>query len=45
MSEPMDYGVASAHDFPDCIPCQMWRDAGASWPRPCLTHYQGEPSR
>lgn len=38
------YGaVPTAEDFPDCRACQMWRDAGASWPRPCRQHYGGEP--
>jgi hypothetical protein len=22
----------------------MWQDAGASWPRPCFEHYDGEPT-
>lgn len=35
--------VPTAKDFPDCRECQMWRDAGASWPRPCKKHYRGEP--
>lgn len=35
----------TALDFPDCRPCQMWEDAGASWPRPCKKHYQGELER
>lgn len=29
----------TALDFPDCRACQMWKDAGASWPRPCKRHY------
>lgn len=34
--------VPTALDFPDCSRCQSWRDAGASWPRPCAEHYGGE---
>ena len=36
--------VPTALDFPDCRACQMWKDAGASWPRPCKKHYGGEPA-
>lgn len=35
--------LLTADDFPDCEACQMWRDAGASWPRPCFRHYTAEP--
>jgi len=41
--ENMDYGVATADNFPSCEPCQDWREAGAWWPRPCARHYEGEP--
>ena len=34
--------VPTAFDHPDCRACQMWEDAGASWPRPCAEHYGGE---
>ena len=40
---PAPFGVPTAHDFPDCVACQMWEDAEASWPRPCRLHYGGEP--
>lgn len=35
--------VPTARDHPDCVDCQAWEDAGASWPRPCSKHYGGEP--
>lgn len=44
MPDPTHTTVPTALDFPDCRPCQMWRDAGASWPRPCKQHYNGEPA-
>lgn len=34
--------VPLATDFPKCRACRMWKDAGASWPRPCAKHYGGE---
>lgn len=26
---------------PGCPKCQMWEDAGASYPRPCAEHWAG----
>ena len=37
--------VATAHDHADCVACQAWEAAGASWPRPCVDHWTGEPTR
>lgn len=34
---------ATATDYPSCEPCRGWQIAGASWPRPCREHYEGEP--